>query len=71
MQLHAQLFAFLISHHREIEIDVCDSGEGGNGALDAIGDFVAQRATGHSESNQNRDVSAINLYISKHAEVDN
>ncbi len=71
VQLDPQVFALLVGHHREVELDVGDAVECGERAAHPILDLTAQRASGDGEGDQDvGGAGVVELRPSEHPEID-
>jgi hypothetical protein len=71
VQFEAQFSALFIGHHGELEGDTGNAWEGSDGTLNAVGDLIAQRTPGNSESYQDGDDTVVDLHIAQHPDVHN
>ena len=71
VQLDPQVLALLVGHHREVELDVGDAVECGDGVGDPILDLVAQGASGDGEGDQDvGGAGVVELGPPEHPEID-
>ena len=67
----AELFAFVIGHHRELECDAGDTIDVGHRAADPVLDLVAQGASGDGQRNGDVGGAVVGEFgAAEHAEID-